>query len=1028
MKSWPASMVKNSLVTYLIFGLATLFCIYSFVSMPQSEDPVMDLPTIGVLMIYPGASAADIESQVAETLESSFSDLDNLKEIRSNINEGYIYMILDFDYGVDPDEKKDEVLSQISDVKDQLPDGIYRTEIIKYSTSEARIMQLALISSTAEYSEFNAAADNVKKEFERISDIKNVEVEGTLQEQVTIALDPSRMQFFKIGVRDIENAVKSYNANIPGGEINLGSQVLKIKTSGNYNNIEEIENTIVGNYNGFLVPLRDIADISLSYEDEKYIARHNGERAIFITAMLKKGGDIFSVREQLESRLQGVDLPENIHSEFVFDQAIGVNTRINGFLSNLVQGVILVGVICLLILGWKSSLLVMMAIPMSILAGLAITHSLGYTLNQITIAGLVIALGLLVDDAIAIIENTDRFIKKGKPLKKAAVKGATEIMGPAFSGTVTTILAFIPIVLVPDITGAFIRPMPVAVIATLIMSFLIAVLFLPVLRIALGRLDDLRKDSVKDNRPESVSETWMSQRINYFIQNKYDSSLRWVLNHKWLTMAYVLLFLILSFFIFGKIGTSFFPKADIPLFRVIVDLPQGSGLDNTEKVVSRVEDILKKDANVESITSNIGNGNPHIYYNMNASELNPKHADILVKLKSFSPSSFQTYLESLRYELAQISDAQVKISEFVQGPNSEAPLYIELNGDELNELKYYADEVESILQNHQQVINIQNPLKASTIDLYYDIKKEKAIAYGIPIHHIDETIRTMVAGKEISEYIDSEGEKYPIVLRHQQKDQISLDEISSLTMRAENGEIYPISNFMEPTFSEGYAAIYHKDSERIASLEADITSDGILDDIVEDLRVELDQVDWKEGYGYNFRGGLEAKNESFGNMAFASLLAFLLIFSVLVVQFNSFIQPWIIFSALFFALGGAFILLYITGVNISFTGFVGFTSLIGIAINNTIILIDFANRQLTKGKTVSDSILESAKVRFVPILLTTLTTILGLLPLTIFGGSFWKPMGLVIIGGLISSTILVLLVVPILYVAFTPKRKIKSVG
>ncbi len=1018
MKSLPKIAVKNRLITFLVFGLFMLLSVYSYRSMPQSEDPILDIPTIGVLMVYPGASTVEIENQIAEYTESAFQELDDVVEINTSIRDGNIYSVIEFEYGLDANDKKEDVVAKIGDIREDLPEGIYSTEIIKYSTTEARVFQLALVSKSATYSQLRSNAEALKKSLERVRAIKDVEIEAAPKEQVGIRVNPRTLEKYQISPYHIEQAIASENAIIPGGELNIGSQVFNVKTSGSLKTIEDIKNVVVKNVHGQLFRLRQVADVRLEYEPIKYIARLNGEKAVFITAKMKNGKDIFSLKKEVQRRLDQHTLPSNIKHQFVFDQAQSVEERITGFTDNLVQGVILVGIICLFILGWRPSLLIMIAIPTSLIGGLCISNYFGYTLNQITIAGLVIALGLLVDDAIAILENTGRFRNKGKSFVKSATKGSAEILAPAFSGTLTTILAFIPIVLVPDVTGAFIRPMPVAVIATLLLSFFIAAIILPVLYVTLNQL-------IPENDAHN-RETYLSRRIHSFVDSTYLNMLNWTMTHKLLTVIGVTIFIGISIALFTKVGTSFFPKADKPLFRVLVDLPQGSNLESTQEVVQEIEQILLAQSEVDYVVSNIGHGNPHIYYNMSAKEYAKNHADILVHLKSFDSDQFADYLDRLRDTLGTFDQAQIVIKEFIQGPNSDAPIHIELEGDDLGDLKRYSKRIERTLEKIPAVTNVVNPLAFNTIDLKYEINKEKAVQRNLTVDQIDQYIRTMLSDRQVGNFLNEEGDAFQIKIGHQNRQDVSLKDLEIFNIPSYSGELIPLSDVAELKFVEGNSTINHKNIDRIAFVQADLREGFILNDVIAMIDDSLALYDWDKQMTYSFRGVAEAQEESFGNMGIASLLSFLLIFSILIVQFRSFVQPLIIFSALPFAVGGAVIMLHFSGVAISFTGFVGFTSLIGIAINNTIIIVEFANRQVQKGKSIVHAAILSAQVRFMPIILTTLTTILGLLPLTIWGGSFWQPMGLVIIGGLISSTLLVLLVIPMTYVVITKQKIMNS--
>jgi len=1012
MKKWPSIAVNNPLITYLIFGLAMLSFVYSYMLMPQSEDPVLNLPIVGVGIIYPGASVADIESQVVEVVETAMNELDDVIEINTSIIEDVAYTEIEFQYGVDPTKIFDDVQAQVNIITSDLPDGIYETEVYKYSTTNVNVIQLAIISESVAYHELYAEAEALESQFQKSSVVSSIDILACPSEEVHILLDPSRMEYYNIHLDQIEQALQSYNAVIPGGKINVGQQVFKVRTSGSFKNLESIEQAVVGVNGQSLVHLKDLASVEVGYEAQNWIARHNGKPAIFLTVKMKSGSDIFQLKNDIDSHLQKHKFSEGISHAFVFDQSVGVDLRVNGFIGNLIQGIVLVGLLCLFVLGWRSSFLVMIAVPTSILAGLALTFYMGYSINQITIAGLVIALGLLVDDAIAVAENTKRYLKNGESLKSASIKGAKELVVPLFSGTVTTILAFIPIIMVPDITGAFIRPMPIAVIWTLLISSIVALVIIPLL------------SSTLPTRTKSINtETAASRRIQRLIDGSYTRFLYWTMQRRWLTIGIVTALLVGSFSMFSSIDIAFFPKAEKPLFRIEAELAQGSGLQMTEAVVEQIENILMSTPELDFVASNVGHGNPRVYYNMASKDYSSRYADILVGLKSYTPESFAAYLSKIRPLLHEIEGAEISIKEFAQGPSADAPVYIEIEGPELEKLKAYATQIESIMQGTKGIINIHNPVRHAAIDMRYVINKDKAIAQGIPLHLIDKTIRTMITGRPVTEYINEEGEKLPVILKHQSGGAVTIEDMEKVMVESWTGPSVKLSNLATLKLEEGLSNINHKNGERITFLEADLSADAILSETVALMRSQIDNLDWDEGYHYIFRGDVEAQAKSFGSMGFAALIAFLLIFGVLVIQFHSFIQPLIIFTALPFAIAGAIVLLALTSIPISFTGFVGFTSLIGIAINNTIVLIEFANRQIELGHDKISAIIKGAKVRFMPIMLTTLTTILGLLPLTLFGGALWKPMGWVIIGGMLSSTLLVLLVVPLMYVIVTREEQ-----
>ena len=698
---------------------------------------------------------------------------------------------------------------------------------------------------------------------------------------------------------------------------------------------------------------------------------------------------------------------------YVFDQSQGVETRVNGFLNNLLQGILLVGIIIFLALGFRSASIVMLAIPLSILIGLWVVNQMGYALQQISIAGLVVALGLLVDNSIAIIENIERHLALGYSRKEAAIAGTQQLIAPITSATLTTVLAFIPIVMMPDVTGAFIKALPITVIATLIASLIGAITLTPLLASWI----------LKEKKETKVEQTFVFAQLQRFVTGPYRHLLKLAMRYKWATLSLAGLSLVGALALFPLVGLSFFPKAEKPQFRITVTLPNGSNLDATDRSMRYVEEVLESKEEVSYYASNIGHGNPRIYYNVPSTNYSNSFGEVFVVLKDYEVAAFYDFLDELREDFANYADARIDVKEFVQGPPSQAPIELSISGDDLEQLQEYARQVENAVLTAPSAINVSNPLRTNSTDLYFKINRDKAMLLGVPIYQIDQTIRTYGSGNVIGKYREKDAEDFNLVMRYHFKEKFELEYFDEIKVQSVSGHFVPLKQLATISFAEGPSRITHLDNKRTATVLADLKKGVTLDEAVAEVQRELDQIDWAPGYSYTFKGDLENRSESFGGLGIATMLAILLILGVLIIQFKSFTQPLIIFSALPLAIIGSILALLITGINFSFTAFVGLTSLIGIAINNSIVLVDFANSSYEEGETVEAAAQQAGEVRFVPIVLTTLTTILGLLPLTLAGGSLWSPMGWTIIGGLITSTTFVLLIVPILYVLFTRSKR-----
>ena len=1005
----PRLAIDNYQFTLTAFMLLMIVGISSFFSMPRSEDPPMQVPGATIIIIYPGSDPVDLEQLVADPVEEAINELDDIKRMETTMRDGIVVTSVEFTFESDPDEKYDEVVQQVNSIRDDLPDEIYDLEILEWNSTDVIMMHLGIVSATTEFALMEDEAEKLKKKIERVPGVKLVELLAIPDQELRISLDMEKMAQMNISIDMVNKAIMSNNANIPGGNMKLGERDFSIKTSGSYQDPEEIRNTVVSSYNGRNIYLKNIAHVQFDYADNIYYARYLGERAIFLTVKQKEGYNIFKItgriHQILEDHASGLDSEMQLVT--IFDQADSVDERINGFLSNLFFGILLVGLVIFLSLGFRASLLVIIAIPLSILIGLGFVDLTGFGLQQMTIAGLIISLGLLVDNSIVIVENIERFIGLGNPNKDAALKGSIQLGWPIISATVTTMLAFIPIISMPDKAGRFIQSMPVTVIYTLFASLMIALLLTPYLASIF-----LKRYSAKPSKRREIKTKFF---LKYLIEGPYRKTLGIALRRRGLTILISLALLAGSLMLFQLVGVSFFPKAEKPQFMIRIHTPEGVNIDRTDEVAGRVEALLDTLRGVKHYASNIGHGNPRIYYNIFPKRFERNFAEIFVELEEFEVEEFDRMILELRELFSDFPGARINVKEFEQGTPVEAPLVIKITGPNLTMLKKVSEDFEGFLREEPGLVNIDNQLSRASTDFYININRDKASMLGVPIYEIDRTIRTAITGVPVSSFRDVDGHEFDIVLRMPFDEQVKLEDFERIYVSSLSGRQIPLKQLVRLELREAPGIITHFDMDRNGSLSADIRKGYDLDEIVASLGTHFQSYPLPADYEYKFTGELESREESFGGMARASIIALIAIFAVLVLQFRSFSQPFIIFSAFPLAMIGSVLALFITGYSFSFTAFIGLISLIGIVVNNSIILVDYINKLMAGGMDKITAIKQAGETRFTPIVLTTFTTIGGLLPLTLRGGTLWAPMGWTIIGGLFVSTFMSLLVVPVLY-------------
>ncbi len=1008
----PGLAIQNYQFTLTAFGLLLMVGITSFFTMPRSEDPPLDIPGASVIIIYPGSNPVDLEQLVATPLEEALNELDDIKRMETTMRDGILITSVEFTFNTDPGEKFDEVSRQVSSIRSELPEEIYDVDILEWSSTDVVMMQLAMVSETAEFAFLEKEAEKLKKKMGKVPGVKLVEILAVPEEEVRVSLDLEKMSQMYISIDQVTRSILSNNANIPGGSMEIGERDFGIRTSGSYQNLEEIRRTIVSSYMGRNIYLENIASVDFDYEDNNYIARYKGSRAIFLSVRQKEGYNIFRITGELDRVVEDhkASLDKEIQLITVFSQAESVDERINGFLGNLLFGILLVGLLIFFSLGFRASLLVIIAIPLSILIGLGFVDLSGFGLQQISIAGLVIALGLLVDNSIVIVENTERFIGLGHSRREAAEKGSVQLGWPIISATATTMLAFVPIMSMPDKAGRFMQSMPVTVIYTLFASLIIALLLTPYLSSVF-----LRKHVPGPPKREYNLKFF----LKYLIGGPYRRTLDFALRRRGLVILISLLLISGSLVLFRFVGVSFFPKAEKPQFMIRIHTPEGTNIRKADAVARQVEEMLDTIPLVKHYASNVGHGNPRIYYNIFPKRFEKNYAEIFVELNRYEIEEFDALIASLRNVFMEYPGARINVKEFEQGSPIEAPLTIKITGSNMELLKKISGDLEDMVRQEEGLVNIENSLNRSSTDFYVHINRDKASMLGVPVFEIDRTVRTAITGTQVSSFRDKEGNEYNIVLRLPLRERARLEDFDRIYVTSLSGRAVPLKQLARLELKEAPGIITHFDMERNGTITADVKKDHSLDEIVERLNARFKDYPLPADYRYFFTGELESRDESFGGMMRASIIALIAIFAVLVLQFRSFTQPFIIFSAFPLAMIGSVLALFITGYSFSFTAFIGLISLIGIVVNNSIILVDYINKLVKEGMEKVEAIKLAGETRFTPIVLTTLTTIGGLLPLTLRGGSLWAPMGWTIIGGLLVSTFMSLLVVPVLYRMYT---------
>ncbi len=1005
--------VKNYQFTLIMVLMVLALGATTIFNMPRAEDPDMNAPNYPVVVVYPGASPKDMEELVVKPLEKRIYGLDDIKSIKTTIRDGLAVIFVEYKYNVNVDDKYQELVREINSERANLPQEIYSMEVQKISPSDVNVLQIALISENASRDQLKSKAEDLQAELEKIPALKNVEIVGLPDQLVRVELNLEKLAQLHIPVTFIANAIQSEVANIPGGSVNAGNKSFNIKTSGNYQDIDEIKNTIVFSGNGKNTALKDVANIYFDYSQEKDITRLNGYRCVFVVAAQKSGGNITQAQEAYLPVINNFKkaLPSHIDQQLMFDQAENVNTRLSGLGMDFMIAILLV-MVTLLPLGTRASLVVMVSIPLSLAIGIVLINALGFSLNQLSIVGLVVSLGLLVDDSIVVVENIERWMRDGHNRLEATLK-ATKQIGMAVLGcTATLVIAFMPLMFMPEASGEFIRSLPIAVICSVIASMLVALTVVPFL-------------SSKILRPHSdVNGNVFLRVLQKIIHGSYAKLLDKALAKPVLTILIAVGIFVGALALIPVIGFSLFPASEKPQFLINISTPLQSNLKYTDTITKQIEKELKKIPEVKYFATNVGKGNPRIYYNVLPQNERTDFAELFVLLKpEIAANRKVEIIEQLRKKWTPYPGAKVEVKDFEQGQPIISPVEVRLLGDNLDTLRNLAGRIENMLLHTKGTIYVNNPLKNLKSDIKVDINKEKANALGIPTVNIDRTVRMAVAGLEIGKFINpnAKGDDYSILLTTNRPSYPDLSVFDNLYINNNQGLSIPLLQVASLKLETSPLSINHHNKTRTISVNAFVQKGFLNDKVIKEVENQMQQFKLPAGYSYEMGGEIESRNESFGGFGSILLVTLFLFIAVLVLEFKTFKSTLIVLSVIPLGIVGAVLALLVTGNSLSFVATIGIVALAGIEVKNTILLVDFTNQLRAEGKPLNEAIEEAGEVRFLPIILTTFTAIGGLLPIALSSNPLISPLAIVMIGGLISSTLLSRIVTPVVYKLMPPK-------
>lgn len=1021
----PEITVRNPISTMMAFIAILVFGFLANRYLARDVFPDIELPTLTVITVYPGASAEDVEQQVTRPLESVLAGTEKLSTIRSFSRENVSFISLQFKWGTDIAESASNARDLMELVKNELPQDARSPFIMKINTS---IMPVVILGINAEES-YNGIEriieDQIAGKLRKIEGVGTVMTIAQPTREISISVDPLMMKKYRLSMTQVAMALKTDNISIPGGNIKSGSNDISIRIPGDIGSIDQLQNIVIGGIGGSVVRLSDIATIDDGFKEKDEIARTKGKRSVALMVQKQSGTNTLEVYNRVMKALPEIKkgLPPDVNIDEVFNTSEVINESLDNLGGTIWMGGIWVIVVVLIFLRKiRTSLIIALTIPFSLIASFIMMYVMGYTINVFSLMSLVIAIGMVVDNAIVVLENITRHIENGAKPKQAAIFGTSEMGMAITASTFTTIAVLFPLIFAGGIVGVLFEQLAVITTATLLASLVVSLTLTPMLA---SKLVKIEKKSIKPNRLFQ-----MSEKFFIAVDNGYKHLLVRVLHFRWVTIASAVIIFSGSMLLIPNMGTDYIPEIDAGDVIAVLRTQEGTSAEETERVAIMVEKIFNEEVpEIRFGFTVAGQTEKGILSSIGFSE-GKNIATIAFHL--CPPDERDRSAKEIAAIITKRIEAIPEIEEFhVSGGSILAsamlgnvkPIEVIISGNDLDQLSVLAIAIEDSLRSFSFLQNIDNSADLGKPEYHIIIDKDKASSYGLNTAMIALQVRQSIYGANAGSFKES-GKNYDIVVRYNEDLRNDPSKIGDILLSTLSGLQIPLSEVASVVPGSGPLEIKHENQERMVKVTADLNNIS-LGQASERVQSMISRLDHDASISVELGGQTVEQKESFGNMSVIFLIGIMLVFMIMAAQFESLKNPFIIIFAIPFTIVGVLWAFLFTGLTLSIVTFVGLIMLIGIVVNNGIVLVDYTNLLVARGLKIDDAISEAGRSRLRPVLMTTLTTILGMIPMAVskgLGAEIWSPLGITMIGGLAFSTLVTLLLIPVLYSLFNRKK------
>lgn len=1025
------SSVRKPIMTSIIFIAVVILGIFSYSKLPIDLLPKIETNTIMVMTTYDGASASDVETNVTRPLESSLNTVSNLKNIKSTSKENRSIITMEFDYGLDLNVVTNDIRNKLDLVKSFMPAGAGNPIIFKLSTD---MIPVIMISATADQSLpalYKVLDTNVANPLARINGVGSVSINGAPQREIQVYVDPIKLEAYHMTIEALAQAIRMENMNTPAGSMDVGSETYALRVQGEFKDPSELNNIIVGNFNGKTIKLADVATISDKLEERSQESFTNGVQGASIIVQKQSGANTVQIAAEVKKMLPEIqkNLPADVKLSVINDSSDNIIQTINSLAETVIFALIFVMIVVLFFLGrWRATVIIILTIPISLIAAFIYLSLTGGTLNIISLSSLSLAIGLVVDDAIVVLENITTHIERGSRPKTAAVNGTNEVGLSIIASTLTIIAVFLPLTMVSGMAGVMFAQLGWMVTIIITVSMICALTLTPMLASQMLRLNPKRSKGF--NAIYGPIERFLDK-----LDEKYAQLVNWAVRHKKSVMGFATLFFFISLvpLIVGWVGTENFPAQDSGVISATIELPVGTRMEITKDVCQKLNaEWDKKYPEIDMINFSVGQASSKNVFGSlfakNSSNVGT-FSIRMVNLKDRTRSSFEI-TDSIRNDIKLIPEIRKSTVTAGGGMNmmgGQSTLDVEIYGYDFDQTDKVAAEVSKRLSKINGLVNTTVSREEYTPEYQVDFDREKLALNGLNISTASNYMRNRINGVTSSLFRE-DGEEYSIVVSYAPEHRQSIESIENIMIYTPQGQAIRLKDLGKVVERFTPPTIERKNRQRIITVSSTV-SGTTLDKAVKDINTELAQIEIPSEVSTVIAGSFKDQQESFSDLGALLLIIILLVFVVMASQFESVTYPFIIMFSVPFGISGVVLALWLTGTTFNVMTFVGVIMLVGIVVKNGIVMVDYINLNRERGNGIIRAVVTGGKSRLRPVLMTSLTAILGMLPLAVShgqGSEMWKPMAVTVIGGLTVSTALTLVVVPVIYTLFAAsgvKRK-----